>query len=178
MGGAPRVTVSRTDTLLRLAGRDDLAAHMAAFYTDVDQAVAAHAPVCRNRGDCCKLDAFGHKLYVTLVELAYFLRPTRHRSLPPTNGGECPFHVDGRCAARSHRPLGCRIFFCDPDTHAWQGPEYERRHAELKRIGDQFGVDYRYSGWLSALGTAAPGPVQQNHAGFTGIDETQRRMIN
>ncbi len=155
-----------TDHVLPHVGRDDLAERMVRFYDDVDAAIATHAPICRNRGDCCKFDVFGHKLYITAIELAYFLHGMRmpHHSpddaanrqsptvnLPSSIGRTCPYHVAGRCLARRHRPLGCRIFFCDPDTRGWQEPEYERRLGELKRIGDDLAVDYRYVEWLSAI---------------------------
>ncbi len=49
-----------------------LLAELDAFFGQLDQRIADHQPVCRNRGACCKFDAFGHKLYVTTLELAYF----------------------------------------------------------------------------------------------------------
>ncbi len=49
-----------------------LLAELDAFFGQLDQRIADHQPVCRNRGVCCKFDAFGHKLYVTTLELAYF----------------------------------------------------------------------------------------------------------
>ncbi|NJN55436.1 MAG: hypothetical protein HC804_12180, partial [Anaerolineae bacterium] len=54
------------------AGGDAFTEAMRAFYAEVDATVAAHSPVCTNRGQCCKFDSFGHKLYVTDVELRYF----------------------------------------------------------------------------------------------------------
>ncbi len=124
---------------------------MTAFYVEVDAAIAARKPVCVNRGDCCKLDSFGHRMFVTDVELAYFTQGVHHRWRSPDGSGSCPYQQEGRCTAREHRPLGCRIFFCDPQARAWQGPEYERRLAELKGIGEKLGFAYRYREWLSAL---------------------------
>jgi len=137
--------------VLRFARDDGLARRMEAFYAELDASVATYSPACRNRGDCCSFDAYGHRLYVTTVELAYFVRALRDRWRPPDAGQLCPFHVDGLCVARSHRPMGCRVFFCDPATQERQHAEYERRLAELKTISGAFGVDYRYVEWLSAL---------------------------
>ncbi len=130
--------------------RDDLAERIAAFYTAIDHAIAAHNPICQNRGVCCSFNRFGYSLFVTTVELVNFIRCNRD-SAPITTGSTCPYHIDGMCRARDSRPLGCRVFFCDPLSQDWQGPTYERGLAELKRIGTSFGIDYRYVEWLSAL---------------------------
>ena len=145
------MTAALAELVMPHLDRTDLAARIAAFYAAVDEAVAAHGPVCRNRGLCCGFDRFGHSLFVTTVELAYFVRCSRDLR-PAASGSTCPYHVDGVCRARDSRPLGCRVFFCDPLSRHWQGPTYERGLAELKRIGTAFGIDYRYVEWLSALG--------------------------
>lgn len=143
-------TEQLADLVLPHAERAELHARMATFYAAVDEAVAAHRPVCRNRGACCRFDSFGHKLYVTTVELAFFLHGLRDRPRLPQEGA-CPYQVGGLCTARDHRPLGCRVFFCDPETRDWQGPEYERRLIELRQLSSEFGVPYRYVEWLSVL---------------------------
>lgn len=120
------------------------------FYAEVDAAVNAHAPVCTNRGQCCKFDTFGHRLYVTSVEMAYFANGMKDHLRSPA-GDACPYQQGGRCMAREHRPMGCRVFFCEERSQSWQGPEYERFLAGLKAIGERFGIPYRYQEWLSAL---------------------------
>lgn len=134
-----------------LADRDDLAAAMSAFYEQVDAAIGSHNPTCQNRGACCKFGSFGHRLYVTDLELAYFVRGRGTDWRHPTDDDACPYQIDGMCTAREHRPLGCRIFFCDANAQGWQGPEYERFQERLKQLGEQHGVPYRYREWLSAL---------------------------
>lgn len=124
---------------------------MAEFYLDVDTAVAAHRPVCINRGACCKFAEFGHKLYVTDVELSYFVAGQGEAARPVIDQAACPYQIGGLCTARDHRPLGCRVFFCDPAAQDWQGPEYERFLTRLKAISANHGVAYRYREWLSAL---------------------------
>ena len=148
------MTYSLDDRILAHARDDKLADAMARFYAETDEAIAAHKPVCINRGACCKFGSFGHKLYVTDVELAYFVRGQQGSWKAPDGEATCPFQVGGQCTAREHRPLGCRIFFCDPSAKDWQGPEYERLHAELTRIGESHGVAYQYGEWLSALSRA------------------------
>jgi Fe-S-cluster containining protein len=143
---------SLEEIILPHLGRPDLTAAMQAFYADVDSLIAARQPVCVNRGLCCRFDSFGHRLYVTGLELIYFLHGRHGAWRSPKGLYACPYQIQGLCAARPHRPLGCRVFFCDGNSQAWQGPEYERRLAELKRLGSQLGVEYRYIEWLSALG--------------------------
>lgn len=152
---------SLVQLVLAHLGNADLHLAMGAFFAEVDQSIAQHDPVCRNRGACCRFDGFGHKLYVTSVELIYFVQgqrdawrdmPAQKQACHPADAASvCPYHVGGGCTARSHRPLGCRIFYCDPETRDWQPAEYERRHGELRRLGVRLGVDYRYVEWLSAL---------------------------
>lgn len=137
--------------LARHAERDDLAAAMAALYEDVDAAVAACKPTCWSRGACCRFRSFGHRLYVTDLEIAYFVRGARAAWRPAADDAACPYQIDGMCTTRVHRPLGCRIYFCDETAQAWQGATYERFLRRLKEMGRQFSVPYRYREWLSAL---------------------------
>jgi Fe-S-cluster containining protein len=139
----------------RLAADPAFTARIDDFYRRADDAIAKRRPLCTNRGACCKFATAGHRLYVTDVEAAFFLIRQRPRRAAESDEA-CPYQVDGLCTARDHRPLGCRIYFCDPASRDWQPPEYERRLEELKRIGEEFGIDYRYTEWLSALREAAP----------------------
>ncbi len=154
-----------------------LLAELDAFFGQLDQRIAEHQPVCRNRGVCCKFDAFGHKLYVTTLELAYFRarhadrlqeqnpRPKRDAqraagfSLRDSNaanaasGGEqsCPFQLDGLCTTREARPVGCRVFFCESADERWQSELTEWALARLREMHEQFDVAYSYTEWLAAL---------------------------
>jgi Fe-S-cluster containining protein len=141
-----------SDPLSTHAQDDAFAATMREFYDDVDAAVASRRAVCINRGVCCQFGRYGHRLFVTDAELAFFIRGLRGQWRRPADDADiCPYQVEGRCTAREHRPLGCRIYYCDPSAQAWQGAEYERFLSKLKAIGERFGVDYRYREWLSAL---------------------------
>lgn len=118
-----------------------------------DAELALASPVCVNRGLCCHFGKFGHQLRVTSAELALFaarqsaLGPLR----PVTAERRCPYQVDGQCAARAHRPLGCRMFFCDQRSQTAQQDAYERAHAQLAALHAQHGLPYRYQEWLTAL---------------------------
>jgi len=163
--------------ILPHAQRDDLAAEMVGFYVRLDRTIAAHGPTCQNRGLCCNFGRYGHKLFVTTVELAYFVRGHHHGCRVPTTEDACPFQVGGLCTAREHRPMGCRIFFCDPQAAAWQNEEYEAQLRTLKGISAAYGVDYRYTEWMGALretGLAvtesSPGPPSEAVKPTMGID--------
>lgn len=152
--------VSFGDMILQHAQRDALAVQMAAFYDRVDRAVERHGAVCRNRGVCCHFGRYGHKLYVTSVELAYFVLGHQENWRIPRKDTACPYQIEGQCTARNHRPLGCRVFYCDPETQHWQNDEYERHLKDLKAISEACGVDYHYCEWLSALESVRIDPVE------------------
>jgi Fe-S-cluster containining protein len=149
------------------------------IYAAVQHEIDARRPLCVMSGKCCRFDEYGHRLYVTTIELAGFVynfeqRPAQPRtqgrvtgtgiSLPTlvqplqtTNAGGCPFQVGKLCGVHSVRPFGCRMFFCDPTASQWQNQTYERFHAELKTLHDRLEVPYFYIEWraaLSALGLA------------------------
>lgn len=131
--------------------RAELAERMRAFYADVDAEIASHRPTCWNRGACCKFDTYDHNLFVTTIELAYFAGGKSNDRRRPSGDGSCPYQISGQCTAREHRPLGCRVFFCDPAAQGWQSPLYEARLKQLQQLGEELGIDYRYTEWLSAL---------------------------
>lgn len=159
----PRDRTPTTDDLTSGGPRDAIAvspldAAVTDLYARLDDEIAARNPVCNNRGACCRFDTYGHRLYVTQVELDYFIGRQRPRGILPVTSGTCPYQVDGLCNAREHRPLGCRVFFCDENTQAWQPGVYEKYLGDLKRIGHEHGVSYRYSEWLTALREAGDEP--------------------
>lgn len=171
---------------------DELHRRVAALYEEVDREVAARSPICTNRGACCKFAEYGHRLYVTSVELAYFAGGHADDWRMPDGGGACPYQRGGVCTAREHRPLGCRVFFCDAASANWQGPLYEEFLARLQRLGEDLGVEYRYVEWLSALSEITPPdrptgsyrpaafpeePPPGPDPGATGVDPGGDRLI-
>ena len=57
----------------------------------------------------------------------------------------CPFQVGNLCTAREQRPLGCRIYFCDPAYQDRQGEITEAALRQLKRLADEHGTGWRYA---------------------------------
>jgi Fe-S-cluster containining protein len=128
-----------------------------AIYADLAAAVDARRPVCSASGACCHFDAYGHRLYVTTLELAAFVRDLQ---VQPTNTdrGGCPFQLDRLCNAHAARPFGCRIYYCDPTAQLWQQEQYELFHARIKALHETTGTPYFYVEWRAAL-LSASGPA-------------------
>jgi hypothetical protein len=122
----------------------DVLAAVRAVYAEVDAAVAAAAPVCHASGKCCRFAEFGHTLFLTRFE-ADILLASAPDYQPPVGRDGCPFQVGNLCTARAERPLGCRVYFCDP-TYAGVGEAVtEAALAKLRAIADRFGTGWEYA---------------------------------
>jgi hypothetical protein len=109
-----------------------LRAPLEALYHELDLAVAGQGPVCELSGRCCRFREFGHTLFLSAPEalLMLALAPPPVRELD--DGQTCPWQdARGRCTARDARPLGCRVFFCDP---LFEGQAAELSEAFLGRL--------------------------------------------
>ena len=162
------------------AGRAEVGAAVQAVYAVVAAEVDSRRPLCDASGRCCRFEEYGHRLYVTTLELATFARQLRvvssqvpvktdrsHpvRSLPllatgnwplatsSWNGSGCPFQLAKLCGVHAIRPFGCRMYFCDASSTEWQNEAYERFHGELKALHGTLDVPYFYVEWRQALGT-------------------------
>lgn len=49
------------------------------------------------------------------------------------------------------RPFGCRLFFCDPTSSAWQEETYAELHGRIRGLHDRLMVPYHYLEWRQAL---------------------------
>jgi Fe-S-cluster containining protein len=126
------------------------AAALAELYARVDAEIAERKPRCEMSGRCCDFPTSEHRLYSTDLESAQALA-VAGGTAPAAPSGSCPWYVDGLCRNREGRPLGCRVYFCDP---AWE-PEmpgvYERYHAELQALHERLGREYRYRPFVEAV---------------------------
>ena len=125
------------------------------LYADADRDVAAAGPVCVASGRCCRFKEYGHTLFVSSLEADVLLAsaPPYER---PVSADFCPFQKGNLCTAREPRPLGCRVYYCDPayqDTGGRISEEYLRR---LKRLADEHGAGWRYAPLHSFLNDAKP----------------------
>ena len=138
------------DAVGAAAGRADVRVAVECLYQHLQDAIDLRRPVCATSGRCCRFEEFGHRLYVTTMELAAFVA-SADRPGTPCDGTGCPFQAERLCTVHAHRPFGCRVFFCDASSTDWQQEQYERFHERLKRMHEEFGVPYRYVEWRDAL---------------------------
>ena len=53
--------------------------------------------------------------------------------------------MDNLCTAREPRPLGCRVYFCDP-AYQEDGQRISETYLrQLKDLADELGVGWRYA---------------------------------
>jgi hypothetical protein len=155
---AVRIDEPRADEV-----RDDLQA----LYLDLDAAVAEAGPVCELSGRCCRFQEYGHTLFVSSIEMAVLLTDAPPPVRPLDDGLTCPWQDDrGHCSARSARPLGCRVYYCDP---GYQGRAEELTERFLKRLKNT--ADLRNWPWRYA-------PLHQhlNQALIEAHDPVSREM--
>ena len=140
------------------------------LYEQLDAQIHQRGPVCWSSGKCCNFEQYGHRLYVTALEIAWVLAQTKTpaASYVPTNTTaetrvrlpqiapqkSCPFQIDRRCSVHTIRPMGCRIFFCQQSTQQWQNDLYETFLKKLHHLHDNFDLPYRYIEWRAGLGDA------------------------
>lgn len=137
------------NTVSSAAQREEVRLVMSAFYARADARIAAQPGTCWNKGACCRFGEYGHRLYVTALEVAYYLAMGETKAPGVTD--VCPHACEGKCHVRDRRPLGCRIFFCDPAAQDWQGPLTEELLSELRKIHDELSVPYFYADWMTVL---------------------------
>lgn len=170
--------ISDVMTCVRAAAvRPDVRNAVAGVYADLDARIAIRRPLCVSSGRCCHFDEFGHRLYVTTMELARFvfdLAETRNakstddeivvpgrnefrRLLPilpkseKQSAGGCAFQIGNLCGVHAIRPFGCRIYFCDASSTQFQHDLYAEMHGRLRLLHDSFQVPYFYIEWRNAL---------------------------
>ena len=114
------------------------------LYRDVDREVAVAGPVCVASGRCGRFKEYGHTLFLSNLEADVLLAAAPAYEGPVTPDF-CPFQKGNLCTAREPRPLGCRVYYCDPnyqDTGNRLSETYLRR---LKELADAHGVAWRYA---------------------------------
>ncbi len=119
------------------------------FYERVDAHVASHSPRCEMSGRCCDFPRSEHELFCSDMETDYAVAAAGG-AVPEAASGQCPWYVDGLCKLRDGRPLGCRLYFCDPDWDEAMTDAYERFHGELRALHERWGVPYSYRRFVEA----------------------------
>jgi Fe-S-cluster containining protein len=108
-----------------------------AVYDAADRAVAEANPHCDASGRCCRFAEYGHTLFISHFEAEILLESAPPFSQPVSHHA-CPFQVNGLCTAREERPLGCRIYFCDPNYEPLMVQITEACIARLKVIAEKY----------------------------------------
>jgi hypothetical protein len=117
-----------------------------AIYRDLDRILEQLAPVCALSGRCCRFQEYGHTLFLSGAEAQLLLAdaPPPVRALD--DGQSCPWQdLGGRCSARGARPLGCRVFFCDPAFEEYAPELSEKFLSRLKRLAERHGWPWNYA---------------------------------
>lgn len=115
-----------------------------AIYAEADAAVAAAGPKCEASGRCCRFAEWGHVLYLSHLEADVLLAAAPSFSGPVTPAS-CPFQQGTLCTAREPRPLGCRVYFCDPAYQDRQSEIMEAGLRKLKQLAEETDAGWRYA---------------------------------
>lgn len=116
------------------------------LYEELDRDVASLGPKCALSGRCCRFLEYGHTLFVSTAEVEFLVDFAPAPSGPLDQGATCPWQDSrGHCTARESRPLGCRIYHCDPafeeDLHRLS----ERFIDRLKRLSTKHNIAWNYA---------------------------------
>ena len=141
------------------ARRADLLSRIDALYAQLAADIAATGVTCALSGNCCDFEKADHRLFATGAEIeraaALLATPLALQAAatePFVTEAHCPFWIKRRCTAREVRPLGCRVYFCDPAYEAEHAPAiYERYHRLLKDLLAEFDLPYAYSAFVAGL---------------------------
>jgi len=126
---------------------------IAELYHFIDRNIESANPNCENCGRCCDFEKYGHRLYVTTLEMLYFIRGLHKEKISPTRfvKGCCPYQDNTGCRAREYRPSGCRIYYCRDLPPEMQSELTEQVHHSLRRLHEDFGLPYYYTNLLEWL---------------------------
>ena len=114
------------------------------LYREADRAVAAAGPVCVASGRCCRFKEYGHTLFLSNLEAEVLLQDAPAYERPVTSEF-CPFQKGNLCTAREPRPLGCRVYYCDP-TYQETGQRISETYLrKLKELADALDIPWRYA---------------------------------
>jgi Fe-S-cluster containining protein len=142
--------------VLAAAGQSNVRMEVRRLYEELQVRIDQRRPVCVMSGRCCRFDEYGHRLYVTTIELGAFMAELADLPQAGPNGtdpGLCPLQSGKICRVHSIRPMGCRIFFCDPSSIQWQQDVYEEFHSRLKELHRELSIPYAYVEWRFACRT-------------------------
>jgi hypothetical protein len=114
------------------------------LYAEVDREIAAAGPVCVATGRCCRFKEYGHILFLSSLEAEVLLHSAPPYDIPVTPDF-CPFQKENLCTARDPRPLGCRVYYCDPAYQETGSAIMEKYTRRLKQLTEDEGLTWCYA---------------------------------
>jgi len=121
------------------------------LYRHTDEQVSLWPLRCDNCGRCCDFAVAGHRLFVSSLELWFFLLAVGPALKPPGEQDHCPYLSGEGCTARAYRPLGCRVYFCRPVRGYNSEKLTETFLHRVKQLAGKHGVPYFYCDWMGLL---------------------------
>jgi Fe-S-cluster containining protein len=122
--------------------RDELRA----IYAELEAEIQALAPVCVASGRCCRFKEYGHTLFLSAPEAALLTADAPSPARGLDEGESCPWQDErGLCLARDARPLGCRVYFCDPSYQEHAHALSEKYLGRLKRLTEANRLSWSYA---------------------------------
>lgn len=115
------------------------------LYQEVDRAVAAAGPVCVASGRCCRFKEYGHTLFLSNLEAEVLLHDAPSYDAATVTPDFCPFQQGNLCTAREPRPLGCRVYYCDPNYQEKSGEISESYLRRLKELAREQNLPWQYA---------------------------------
>lgn len=139
--------------------RDRAFAALESLYARLEAEIRAVSPICVARGVCCEFEKVDHELFATVLETDYAIwheaapaQAAGKPAMPPSAiPGRCRYHVEGLCANREGRPLGCRSYFCDPRFQESMEALYSRCYEEIRKICLETGYPWGYGKFAEML---------------------------
>lgn len=131
-------------------GLQRIVAHLPVLYAELAEEIAAASPVCDLSGRCCRFREYGHTLFMSRPESELLFRQP-FASDSPIDDASCPYQHGALCTAHERRPLGCRVYYCDP-AYSGIGEQLSERYIrQLKDLHDLYGADWEYRPLLHFL---------------------------
>ena len=132
------------------AGQELALAALDELYARVDTVLAERRPRCEMSGRCCNFAAEDHQLWASGLEVRHALAAAGG-VVPEAPVDSCPWWKSGLCTLREGRPLGCRLYFCDPAWADEMGAVYELFHQQLRELHQAHDLPYSYELFIEAV---------------------------
>jgi Fe-S-cluster containining protein len=135
--------------------RETVSQLMSSIYRELDATIGQVQSTCRSCKNCCDFAKSGLNLFVSNLELAYFVMNVPPASKIPS--GRCPYLDENQgCIVREFRPIGCRTYFCTPPKNYDEQTLYENAIGQVKRFIESHRLAYGYIEWLKGLSEFTP----------------------